>query len=152
MTSKSNMNDKMRELCPVGSFALACEQLNDFARSLRESSRFATVRAGADIRFYESGWKLEKWVEAELDRDEGSWAAWWLELGPNANGWKLDSHISISHGALLIGMEERSCTTLDALERNLATAVEELTHALERNDLFAQEVSKRTKTKPVGNQ
>jgi hypothetical protein len=38
------------------------------------------ARTGADIRQYESGWRLEKWVEAQLDPAGDLWPAWWLRL------------------------------------------------------------------------
>ena len=125
-------------------FAIACERMNDFARSLRRSSVFQEVRTGADIRQYESGWRLEKWVEAQLDPNEGLWAAWWLELGASDRGWVVKSHLAISPNILFIGLADRFAVSPSELERSLSTAVEELRDAMQNNLEFAQEVKRRT--------
>src|SRR5437660_12468940 len=82
----------------TGSFAAACERLNEFARSLRSDSRFGVVRTGADIRAYSYGWRLEKWVEAQLRGGE-LFAVWWIEFGPRADDWITESHIAIDPDA-----------------------------------------------------
>ena len=80
--------------------------MNEFSRTLRKS--FTLVRTGADIRSYEKrGWRLEKWVEAELDSTEGLWAAWWIEMGATENGWIVESQLAISPDILFIGLADR---------------------------------------------
>ena len=49
-------------------FAAACDRLNEYARTLDASRRFFDVRTGADIRNYQSGWRLEKWIEADIQK------------------------------------------------------------------------------------
>ena len=128
---------------PIGYFALACERMNGIARSLRESSFFETVTTGADIRYYQNGWRLEKWVEAELDRTEGLWAVWWLELGPCENGWLVESNFGLNPQGLSVYLEDRFAGSLSELEQHLSAAVEDLELALEQNREFAEEVKKR---------
>ena len=131
------MEQSDNESSPTGYFASACGRMNDFAQSLRQSSVFVSVRTGANIRHYESGWRLEKWVEAELDRTEGLWAAWWLELGPRGNGWFIESNLAISPDILFLGLEDRIAATPDDVRRQLSLAIEELTYALQRNQRFS---------------
>src|SRR5258705_8712877 len=77
-----NMSDAEREMSAIGLFARACETLNEFARSLPESNLFSSVRAGSDIRYYETGWRLEKRAEAEINKVEELGAVWCLEIVP----------------------------------------------------------------------
>src|SRR5262245_28599728 len=142
------MKNEGQELSLIGHFALACERMNEFARSLRGSSLFGTVSAGADIRYYESGWRLEKWVEAELDRAEGMWAAWWLELGPTKDGWIVESHLSTGPDGLFIGLEDRLAASPKELEEHLSAVVEDLKHALQQNSEFAEEIKRRKRIRP----
>lgn len=141
------MDYREQQTCEIGLFAQACERMNDFARSIRQSSRFGTVITGADIRYYESGWRLEKWVEAELSADECLWACWWLELGPDPNGWTVSSHLSISHDEFSMDLGDRFAASLPQLDEQLVAAVEVLANALESNQQFANSVS--DKLKPV---
>jgi hypothetical protein len=122
----------------IGQFALACEQMNDFARSLRSESVFGTVRTGADIRYYENGWRLEKWIEAELEPSQGLWSAWWLELGPHPDGWIVESSLSISPDALFLGFEDRTATSLVELEQCLADSVDNLKRSTSENPQFLE--------------
>lgn len=116
MTATKPMNELERGPLVIGHFALACERMNEFSQSLTQSSHFASVRAGADIRNYESGWRLEKWVEAEIDRVEGLWAAWWLELGPRKDGWMIESHLAVSPDISFIPLKDRFAASCDELE------------------------------------
>jgi hypothetical protein len=142
------MNLNVQELTPTGLFALACERMNEFARTLRESSRFETVRTGADICYYKNGWRLEKWVEAELSKGEGSWAAWWLELGPHERGWVIESHLAVSPDIFFAGLENRVATAPEELRNQLTAAVDDLKQALDQNTSFAEEVRKRIRKGP----
>jgi hypothetical protein len=134
------------EESPIGLFAMACERLNDFARSLRKQSVFGNVKSRADIRRYEDGWRLQKWVEAELDPLEGLWAAWWLEVGPSSTGgWIIESSLSVSPDGIFIGLQDANVNTTEELERCLTVTVDDLEAALEHNTEFAEEVRKLNK-------
>ena len=143
------MKSEEQELSPTGQFALACEQMNEFARSLRDSRTFDVVRTGADIRYYEAGWRLEKWVEAEVDRSAGLWAAWWLDFGPKENGWLIESHLAMSPDVFFVGLEDRFATSHQEIGQQLSAAVENLEHALDQHHQFAEEIRKRKRTGPV---
>lgn len=143
------MNLNEQEPAAIGQFALACERLNEFALRLRESSRFETVRTGADIRYYKNGWRLEKWVEAELSRNEGLWAAWWLELGSLEQGWIIESHLAVSPDIFFAELEVRTATAAEELRSQLTAAVDNLKRALDENTPFAEEVRKRMRKDPA---
>ena len=132
-----------QESPPVAQFAQACERMNDFARSLRESGRFHEVRAGADIRSYRNGWRMEKWVEARLHSKEELWAAWWLEIGPRPDGWMIESSVAVSPDIFHDGLNDRIANTPDELTKQLSAAVEELQSALRQRNGFADAVDKR---------
>ena len=76
-------------------FAAACDQIDEYARTLDASRQFFDVRTGADIRNYRSGWRLEKWIEADIHKGGvaggGFTAVWWLELGPGETLRPFDS-------------------------------------------------------------
>jgi hypothetical protein len=137
--------NEMDEQSVIGHFASACERMNDFARSLRGSADFIEVKTGADIRSYESGWRLEKWVEVLINQPEGLWAAWWLELGSVDHKWKIESHLAISPDILFIGLSDRLAASPAELESCLATAVEELCSALDKNPEFSHQIKARSK-------
>jgi hypothetical protein len=124
----------------VDAFAEAGERLNEYARSIRDSKRFMTVRTGADIRRYDGAWRLEKWMEAELDQQSGLWAAWWIELGPSEAGLVIESHLSVSPDVLHIELPTRRAETADELEDQLRSAVSCLVSALDENPAFSGEV------------
>jgi hypothetical protein len=131
----------------IGLFALACERLNDFARSLRTQSVFGKVRSRADIRYHEDGWRLQKWIEAELDQSKGLWAEWWLILGPSTGaGWNIESSLSISPDEIFIVLQEATVNSLGELERCLTVAADQLEQALQQNKEVAEEVRKFNKT------
>jgi hypothetical protein len=131
-----------QEPTETGQFALACERMNEFARTFRDSCRFETVRTSADIRYYENGWRLEKWVEAELNKGEGLCVAWWLELGPYERGWIVETHIAISPDIFFAGLEERTATSVQELRQQLIFVVDKLKKALDQDKQFADEVQK----------
>ena len=114
-------------------------------RSLRNSALFDTVRNGANIRHNLDGWRLQKWLEVELDRTEGLWAAWWLELGADKDGWLIESSLSIDPEILFIGLPDRFAATTEELRDRLTEVVDELTGALEQNREFADQVESRRK-------
>jgi hypothetical protein len=123
-------------------FAIACERVNDFSRRLETDGEFISVRVGADIRKYESGWRLEKWVEAEIDREEMLWAAWWLDLNRKDYNWIVNAHVSISHGEFFAEFPVRSAASLNDLEEHLHATVEELITAKETRFDFAYKIKK----------
>jgi hypothetical protein len=135
-----------QEESAIGLFALACERLNDFAGSQRKQCVFGKVENYTDIRHYESGWRLQKWVAAELDSLQGLWAEWWLEIGPSsAGGWDVESSLSISPDGISIVLQEVRVNSVAELKRCLTVAVDDLERALEQNIEFAEEVRKLNK-------
>ena len=134
----------------IGLFARACENLNEFARSMRASRRFSNIRSGSDIRYYETGWRLEKWVEAELNEAEGLWAVWWLELGHESDRWILESHLAITPDGEFINLPKRVADSPAEFKKELGVAVDELTSALDRNPEFASAVEKARIDPPSG--
>lgn len=135
------MSDAKSERSAIGLFARACESLNEFARSLRASTLFNNISAGADIRYYETGWRLEKWVEAEIDQHKESGVVWWLELGAGEpGGWLLESHLAITPEGEFINLPARVANSLTELEEQLRLSVDELITALDRNQEFAKAV------------
>lgn len=132
----------MNQACSaIASFAAACERLNSFARSLRDQGVFSTVHTGADIRNYETGWRLEKWVEAELNPAEGQWATWWFELGCIDDSVNVSSSLSISHGDCFISLPDRLAASVEELDVSLAAVIDELVVALDDNREFAHAVA-----------
>ena len=83
---------------PFAVVARACEELNAFAGTLRQSAAFKGATTGTDLRLYRSGWKFEKYVEAQLNPKEGYVAVWWLELSEEDHLWKIVGNTSISYG------------------------------------------------------
>ncbi len=134
----------MNEAHAIESFAIACERLNDYARELRNAAAFREVTTGNGIRNYTNGWRLEKWLEAELNRDEGWSAAWWLELGGTDGDWLIVSHLSISHSDVFIELREQTVPSAE-LHQHLMSAVQELESSLKDNATFAREVALRKK-------
>jgi len=136
------MSDADPERSAIGLFARACESLNEFARSLYASTRFNNIRTGADIRYYETGWRLEKWVEAEIGQTQESVVVWWLELGAGeSGGWLLESHLAITPEGEFITLPTRVAGSLTDLEEQLRVSIEELITALDRNHEFARAVA-----------
>jgi hypothetical protein len=133
--------DNDQPLCTTGYFALACEKMNDYGRALR-AGVFDTVKSSANIRYYEQGWRLEKCVEAELNRAEGLWAAWWLEFGPSKGGWIIESSVSVSPDVLHYTYESRFVTSVPEFAEQIDLAVGELKVALQENQSFAEEVQR----------
>jgi hypothetical protein len=136
------MEYQEQELFPIRQFAFACEQMNEFAQSLRASSKFGMVRTGADIRNYKNGWRLEKWVEAELNKEQGLWAAWWLESGPREKGWIVESHLAVSPEVFYFGLEDHFASSPQELSQQLSKTVQHLKDALDQNHEFAEVVKK----------
>lgn len=144
------MSDAEREMSAIGLFARACETLNEFARSLRESNLFSSVRAGSDIRYYETGWRLEKWVEAEINKVEELGAVWWLEIGPGeTSGWLLESHLAITPEGDFFNLPSRVADSPGELKEHLRVAVDQLITALNRNSEFASAVERARVNPPV---
>lgn len=134
------MSELEGEVSVIGLFARACENLNEFARSMRESSLFSSVRTGSDIRYYETGWRLEKWVEAEINKAEERWVVWWLELGHESGKWILESHLEITPEGEFINLPKRVAESPTELKEQIRATVEELTTALVHNREFASAV------------
>jgi hypothetical protein len=134
------MASKAQEASAIAHFALACERMNDFERSMRNSAIYDAVRSGADIRHYKSGWRLEKWVEAELDGGEGIWAVWWMELECRDGTWIVESHVGVSPSEFSFDFTDRLASSAEELGRQLTAVVDELMGALTHNPEFSQAV------------
>lgn len=128
-------------------FAQCCEQINDFARDLRREGIYREVRTGADIRKYESGWRLEKYIEAELDADQGFWLAWWLELGLKDDKWVVSANVSVSHSDLFYELPDRFAADEKQLKASLQKAVSDLKAAVIPDSKFGIEIEKFRKEK-----
>lgn len=83
-------------------------------------------------------------MEAELNPDEGWWAAWWIELGETEGLWRIETHLSISHSDFFLGLQELMVPR-DQLQQQLSRCVDELIHALEHNADFIQAVNRHKK-------
>ena len=124
-------------------FASACERLNDYAQQLRRHPEYKIVKTGADIRSYQSGWRMEKWVELLLSERDGTWAAWWLQMGLVDKKWTIECHLSVSNGDLFIDAPTRRAISIEDFGCGLSEAVEWLVSALDVNETFAHEVRRR---------
>ena len=69
-------------------FAAACERLIEYGIKLRASGRFFDVRNGAGTRNYQSGWRLEKWIEADINKGGVAGGA-----SARSGGWSWDRAI-----------------------------------------------------------
>lgn len=125
----------------TGNFAMACEQLNAFARSLWSDPRFTTVQTGADIRHYASGWRLEKWVEAQLKGGDLC-AAWWIEFGPGDAGWKIESSVAINPDDFHLEFDPFVTTSDEEVKRELPQALFRLANALRDCPEFASALAR----------
>ncbi len=121
-------------------FAEACERLNAYARALSKHGPFSKIGTGADIRKYESGWRLEKHVEAEICAEKGNWACWWLELGVKDKLWIVSSSVSVSQSDSYYDFDDRHASSLGELKTCLAAAITELESALDLHDEFREDV------------
>ena len=123
-------------------FAKTCEGMNDFSRSLWESDIFTNARTGSDIRYYESGWKLEKYVESEVAADNGLSAAWWLELGQQGEKWVVASNVSVSHSEVYIDLPEYFASNVDELQLALRQSLDGLIGTVAEGSEFIEKVKK----------
>jgi hypothetical protein len=124
-------------------FAESCEALNDFERVLRNNSAFSNVRSSADIRNYASGWRLEKYVEAEISATRGLWAAWCLELGQTDDcHWLVESGVNISHSGVNIGFPDYVAKNTQELRAALNQAVDALIASAEKRHKFSREIER----------
>jgi hypothetical protein len=104
-------------------FARTCERMNDFSRQLYRQGHFENVRSSADIRSYESGWRLEKYVEADVCTREGYVAAWCIELGRSHEGWFVELSVNVSHSDVYSNLGTRHASSIHELERALDESV-----------------------------
>lgn len=106
--------------------AAVCERLNDFARVLRNDSRLVEVTTSTDIRYYETGWKIEKYVEALLDTENGYAAVWSFELSEEKGAWRIDTNTSVSYGDYDEEVETRHPNSLTELNSEMTDATTNL--------------------------
>lgn len=127
-------------------FAHGCEQMNEFARELRQKENFAEVRTGADIRNYDSGWRLEKYVEAEIDAIQGFGVTWWLELGWKDDKWLIGASVSVSHTDLFYELPDCFAVNEEELKLCLEKTLKSLKSALKSDSEFCRQVARLRKT------
>lgn len=104
----------------IAEFARASEELNAFARSLRERGVDATT--GADIRMYQDGPKLEKWVEARQS-DSESVSCWWLEIGSVDGDAVISAHVNKSNSGAYCELDGRRASEISEVKNALSDAV-----------------------------
>jgi hypothetical protein len=104
----------------IAEFAKASEELNAFARSLRERGIDATT--GADIRMYQGGPRLEKWVEAR-QRNSESVFCWWLEIGSVEGDAAISAHVNESNGDTYRELDGRRASEIREVQNALSDAV-----------------------------
>jgi len=137
------MSGENRNSLVIETFAKVCESLNEYAQQLRRVEAFPKITTGADIRYLKQGWKLQKFVEAQINASEGFWAGWWIELCSRDQGWVVSSSVSISHTDVHIELDEAEIDSVDELVQCLNSALEHLTKALDNHDGFKQAVMNR---------
>lgn len=123
-------------------FAECSEALNEFSRNLRDIPAFGEVRTGTDIRNYDSGWRLEKYIEAELAGKKGLWAVWWLELGQRDSSWVVETSVSVSHSDVYMGNPEHIAKNTQELKMALKQSVDMLIASAEKKHAFFREIKK----------
>lgn len=126
----------------IEAFAEVCESLNEYAQKLRRVNAFPQVTTGADIRHLVQGWRLRKFVEAQLSASEGFWVGWSIELGGDGNKWVVSSNVSISHTDVFFELDEAEFESVDELLAALKVALNHLTNALDDHDGFREAVAK----------
>jgi hypothetical protein len=123
-------------------FAIACEKLNDFARSMSSPSLFRTGRTFADIRNYASGWRLEKYVEASVWGREDEVAAWCLELGKEER-WIVQASVNLAHSEIYLELVNSFAETEEELELALNKAITVLVSEAEVGSRLHQLLTKK---------
>jgi hypothetical protein len=128
---------------PIAVFARACEEMNDYQRELWTKWHYSAVRSQEGIRNWSSGWRLEKWVEVDLNVREAQSACWWLELQPNDSGpgWIVLANVSISHSSIECELENRVAHSVVELSTALQSAVGKLRRALDTHIEFKTAVA-----------
>lgn len=121
--------------------AQACEKVNAFAVELRANKMFSSVTTGTDLRDYKSGWKFEKYVEAQLDPNLGTVAVWWLDLSKENGRWKIAGNTSISYGNydedVAIEIVE-----IDKLDVGISRVIQALFDSYKPEHVFRQTIEK----------
>ncbi len=136
---------KENDASAIQLFAESCEALNNFARTLWDNNIFGNTFTGADIRNYESGWRLEKYVESEVAAERGLSAAWWLELGQRDSKWIVASNVSVGHSELHIDLPEHVAIDITELKYALEKSVNDLIATTNPDSNFVREVKKLQK-------
>jgi hypothetical protein len=125
-------SDKAIEL-----FAKACERLNDFSRDLWESSLYVNALTSSNIRNYLQGWRLEKYVEANLQNSPEDSVSWCLELG-KPDHWLIHADVSVAHGGVYMEVMDCLVETDAQLEIALNRAVDALIAEAKEDSAFHQ--------------
>ncbi len=121
--------------------AAACERLNEFAILIRNSQNFLDVRTGTDLRYYNSGWKFEKYVEAKISDVQGYTAVWWLDISEDNVKWRIYSNTSISYGDY---DEDLKAVVVEsnALEDKLNQVVDMIISSYDEGHEFKKEINR----------
>ena len=135
------MKQVENDLLVIEAFAKACESLNEYAQQLRRDHVFPQVTTSADIRYLKAGWRLSKFVEAELNASECFWAAWSLELGGDGTQWTVSSSVSVSHTDVFFELDEANASSIEELLGAITLALEHLKSALADHDGFREAVA-----------
>lgn len=118
----------------------AFEKINDFSRELRSEGRFFSVLTGSDLRKYESGWAIEKYVEASLDK-HGHDLVWWMEFRCQDNAYKITCNVSISHSDYYMDVYDRVIDFNGDVQATLPAAVRSLVEAESSHSEIARWIS-----------
>ncbi len=123
-------------------FAKCCEQLNAFARDIGLQWQYGGVRSHADIRYYTTGWRLEKSVEADVCVAEGHVAAWCLELSRASNNWVVSSNVNISHSDIYIDLGCCQASSVEQLGDALGEALNLLKSTAKSGSEFSNSIER----------
>jgi hypothetical protein len=126
----------------IGIFVSACEELNNFARLLWTGKIFENAQMSADIRMYDSGWRLEKYVEAVISAKRDWTVAWCLELGRSDENWIVLASIEISHSQIHFDLGKRTA----ADEGELQLVLDEMVKKLKESVFDESELQAAIKT------
>lgn len=128
-------------------FACCCEQMNNFARSLREQIGFGDVRTYSDIRQYDTGWRLEKYVEAEIVPNSDQVAAWCIELGRVNDKWIVSSSVNVSHSNIYTDLGNRFASSEEQLRDVLAEVFDTIEMTIDAKSEFFRAIEQLRRLK-----
>ena len=134
---------KNNEVSAIELFSNCCELLNTYELELAERWKPIDVKSGADIRKYNCGWRLEKYLEANISPEEGNIATWWIELGYIEGRWVVSSNVNISHTEIYIELPDMYSENIIDLKSSLEESVALLQSMTESDNPFSDEINKK---------